>query len=146
MDYPATFVSHNSLKDCYADFWLMSRCKYHIIANSTFSWWSAWLSQRQGKIVFSPFQWFDKKRRNIRDLIPSAWRSWSKGVGLVFSKRNHWCSVLFLVFFFCFLWATLKFFLEFPYPSTDIFALKDSGANLYFKHAFVDQYYPIFGP
>lgn len=50
-----TYVSHN--KDdttAYADLWLMSQCKHFIIANSTFSWWGAWLSDHRGKQVIAP--------------------------------------------------------------------------------------------
>jgi len=38
----------------YEELWLMSRCKHHIIANSTFSWWGAWLQNASGHLVFSP--------------------------------------------------------------------------------------------
>lgn len=50
-----TFVNHNrGDENAYADLWLMSQCQNFITANSTFSWWGAWLSDYQRKIVISP--------------------------------------------------------------------------------------------
>jgi len=49
-----TFVCHNTNGSDQLDFWLMSRCKNFIIANSTFSWWSAWLSKNKDKVVIAP--------------------------------------------------------------------------------------------
>lgn len=50
-----TFISHNKGdENAYADLWLMSLCKHFVIANSTFSWWGAWLSNNRSKVVIAP--------------------------------------------------------------------------------------------
>jgi hypothetical protein len=55
------------------DMVLMSECDDHIIANSTFSWWGAWLDPRPSKMVVSPKDWFHPGRYSMRDLLPEAW-------------------------------------------------------------------------
>jgi len=50
-----TCVRHNhGGKNAYKDLWLMSLCRHFVIANSTFSWWGAWLSQEADKVVIAP--------------------------------------------------------------------------------------------
>lgn len=71
-DENITFVEHNGEQGDYIDLALMSACKYHILANSSFSWWAAWLSEYSRKQVFAPRQWY-KKERDTRDLIPPDW-------------------------------------------------------------------------
>lgn len=71
-DLPMTHIKHNGSKG-YEDLRLMSACKYHIIANSSFSWWGAWLSPEKGKIVIAPRRWFKSDKLNTNDLIPKSW-------------------------------------------------------------------------
>lgn len=71
-DLPVTFVDHNRGKDSWQDMQLISACKNHIIANSSFSWWGAWLATGQKQVV-APLQWFRASGPDTRDLIPGNW-------------------------------------------------------------------------
>lgn len=55
------------------DMYLMSLCKHNIIANSSFSWWGAWLNPDPKKMVIAPKRWFATDHHNTVDLIPSEW-------------------------------------------------------------------------
>lgn len=68
-----TFVDHNSGLAAYEDMRLMSLCKHHVMANSSFSWWAAWLGWAPGKKVFYPANWFSSKLHNVSSLNPPAW-------------------------------------------------------------------------
>ncbi len=73
IDLPVRFVEN---KEDYEDMWLMSRCQHHIIANSSFSWWGAWLGNNPDKIVIAPKQWFAKEEMEKRkgfDIVPENW-------------------------------------------------------------------------
>lgn len=52
---------------------LMKECKNFIIPNSSFAWWSAWLSDSPNKIVIAPKKWLNDENINTNDLIPSDW-------------------------------------------------------------------------
>lgn len=70
--YPVTFVSNPSILD-YEELLLMSQCKHNIIANSTFSWWAAWLNINSNKTVIAPKKWFNDPSIDTTDLIPETW-------------------------------------------------------------------------
>lgn len=72
IDAPITYVNHNSVKN-YEDMRLMSTCKHHIIANSSFSWWGAWLASNENKIVIGPSKWFRGKEYIDQDRMPETW-------------------------------------------------------------------------
>lgn len=72
-EYSAVFVERSMFEhyqDWY-DMYLMSICKHNIIANSTFSWWGAWLNQNADKIVIAPEKWIH--RFDYEDIYPSEW-------------------------------------------------------------------------
>ena len=52
--------------------WLMTLCKHNIIANSSFSWWGAWLNNNNNKLVVAPKRW-SLLDDDISDVTPSSW-------------------------------------------------------------------------
>jgi hypothetical protein len=75
LKHPHSFVRHPSGNPSHAavDLRLMTLCDHFIIANSSFSWWAAWLSHSRRKIVVAPKRWFGGAPLDSSDLIPSAW-------------------------------------------------------------------------
>lgn len=74
LPYPMTMVDHNTAETNYEDLRLMSLCRHNIIANSTFSWWGAWLNRHAEKVVIGPSKWFTHRARNTdKDIVSDAW-------------------------------------------------------------------------
>lgn len=74
-DHATTFVTHNDVNKGYEDLRLMSMCKHNIIANSSFSWWGAWLNPNVNKIVLAPRKWHKDESIDTHDLLPEGWIS-----------------------------------------------------------------------
>ncbi|MEI8390333.1 MAG: alpha-1,2-fucosyltransferase [bacterium] len=68
-----TTVDGNNENTGYEDLRLMSLCNHHITANSSFSWWGAWLGHNHNKIVISPKNWFKLNIFDDKDLVPDNW-------------------------------------------------------------------------
>jgi len=73
LPYPLTIVSHNTGRNSHWDLHLMRHCKHHIIANSSFSWWGAWLNADPQKVVIAPAQWFQGNATPASDILPPEW-------------------------------------------------------------------------
>lgn len=71
--FPTTYISHNKGVDSFWDMYLMRFCKHQIIANSSFSWWGAWLNNFEKKIIVAPQKWFNDLGANENDIVPSSW-------------------------------------------------------------------------
>jgi len=68
----AVIVGHNRSESAFQDLRLMSLCRGHVMANSSFSWWAAWLCNTKDKRVISPARWL-RDGRPTPSLLPSTW-------------------------------------------------------------------------
>lgn len=73
MDAQMFVIGHNGPDAGHEDMALMSTCRHHIVANSTFSWWGAWLNPRTAKVVAAPKTWFANPAQRNPDILPTSW-------------------------------------------------------------------------
>jgi hypothetical protein len=73
LPYSKIFVDNNKNENSWKDMLLMSSCSHNVIANSSFSWWSAWLNTNPDKIVIAPKEWFKSKDYENTTLLPKEW-------------------------------------------------------------------------
>jgi hypothetical protein len=73
LDLPMTVVDIHGPDEAHEDLRLMAACHSYVIANSSMSWWGAWLGRRAGKRVVAPRQWVQAASLDTRDLIPDDW-------------------------------------------------------------------------
>tara|TARA_R110002051_G_scaffold9348_1_gene37118 strand:+ start:32 stop:853 length:822 start_codon:yes stop_codon:yes gene_type:complete len=72
-NHKAVYVDFNDASTAFEDIKLMSNCQHNIIANSSFSWWAAWLNTNLNKIVIAPKQWFNGEQYDYTDVVPKPW-------------------------------------------------------------------------
>jgi hypothetical protein len=72
------FVDANPADAAHDELRLMAACRHHIIANSSLSWWGAWLARNDGQIVIAPDPWFSA-RKQTPDLFPRTWLALPRG-------------------------------------------------------------------
>ena len=69
----AAYIDWNRGPSSYEDMRLMMACDALVIANSSFSWWGAWLGERPGRKVIAPSRWLGGRARDNPDIIPPEW-------------------------------------------------------------------------
>ena len=71
---PVKYIDKSVTSAAIEDFYLMTQCRYNIIANSTFSWWAAYLNNNEHKLVIAPKKWYsDDAPYDYKDVYPETW-------------------------------------------------------------------------
>ena len=88
MSFPGrcAFIDWNGGGKSFRDMQLMSLCRHHVIANSTFSWWGAWLGEKRDSVTIAPPRWYSDDKQQEKygtSIIPARWR----GKGIDFSRK-----------------------------------------------------------
>jgi len=73
LDAPTVIVDIHGPEQAHEDLRLMAACRNFVIANSSFSWWAAWLGEHSSKRVVAPKRWFAAATNDTRDLLPGGW-------------------------------------------------------------------------
>jgi hypothetical protein len=73
LSVPTHVVDTNSSECGFLDIELMRQCRHHVLANSSFSWWGAWLCANAEQLVYAPNRWFATPDIDTRDIIPTHW-------------------------------------------------------------------------
>ena len=73
LEYPMIISENNQNELAYEDLRLMSSCKHNIIANSTYSWWGAYINSNPNKIVIAPQSWYSSNGADNPDIVPQSW-------------------------------------------------------------------------
>lgn len=81
LGFPMHVVDHNGADRASNDLRLMAACRHHIVANSSFSWWGAWLNPSADKIVVAPRPWFRDPALDDSTIVPERWIRLSTGGG-----------------------------------------------------------------
>ncbi len=74
LPFPTHYVEHNSASAAHEDLELMRQANCCVIANSTFSWWGAWLNERKDKVVYAPSRWFHTGTLDGSSIVPDHWK------------------------------------------------------------------------
>lgn len=68
--YQIKYIEHHYDNNPFDDIWLMSKCRHNIIANSSYSWWGAYLNGNKDKLVIAPQK---IQKTNNKDILPNTW-------------------------------------------------------------------------